>query len=1004
MKFGVIAALAVPLLMRGQIAQLSGLVTDASGAPLPGASVLLTKEDTGTRYASQSSTQGYYFIPATQPGVYKIRIRKDGFQTSVQLGVRLTAGQDTRIDFVLQLGIRQETVEVKARATPLDTEDSTAGTVIDREAIESMPLSGRNLLPLLESVPGITVTPAGGGESGQFSSNGQRADSNLVTVDGVSVNDGIGVIGLASGHGVQLGGVVPVYTTMGTTQSFVSADSIEELLVQTPGSRAEWGRSMGAHVIVTTRSGSNGFHGGLAGYLRNEALDANDWFANRGGQAGPRFRMSDLSATIGGPIRRNRTFFFVSQESLRLDHPAVTTSLVPTALARLDAPPGAAWLTTALPLPNGPDFGGGLGLLTLDAPRTSSLDFTSIRVDHAIGSKVKIFSRVSRSPSLDSTSNPGSLIAGRISVSSINATAGVDAALSASAYQSIRLNWSAPRESSSTWTEALGRSVDLSQFLPPLSDPSQTVYSMQILDPSIAMVTDRAIGRQRQWNLVDTTSITHGSHTVVLGADYRALWPGLNSKPYMITAVFGNLDSFAARRPLEIAVAERNSVSLRLRNLSAFAQDTWRISSRVVLNYGLRWEDNPAPAGHSGAPLFAAVTPGQPLQVRFGQQGNSLWNGGWGSLAPRVGIAWKLDAAGKTVLRASAGVFYDPGFAAVLQAAISQIATNVSVVDPSGGSITYSQNSTAIPASASALAANFRMPYSAQWNGTLDRQVARRSTVSLSWVGAADRRLLRLEQTQMADGESLAFYTNHGQSSYQALQAQWRVHLRPEIDLLSAFTWAHSIDNVSRDSDPFLWQPGWPGSIDRGNSTFDVRRSFSAAFTASPRGWKGWSAHGLLLARTGFPLTVMALDPSLPFGLESRPDLVAGQAVWMADPGAPGGRRLNSAAFAASSLAQPGTLGRNAILGFGMSQLDLAVQREFRLRDRLTTQLRVEGFNVLNHPNFGNPDSFLTDPTFGRAGSMLNQFLGTGGPSMGLVPAFQMGGPRSMQIALRFRL
>jgi hypothetical protein len=295
------------------------------------------------------------------------------------------------------------------------------------------------------------------------------------------------------------------------------------------------------------------------------------------------------------------------------------------------------------------------------------------------------------------------------------------------------------------------------------------------------------------------------------------------------------------------------------------------------------------------------------------------------------------------------------------------------------------------------------MPYSLQWNTTLDREVLRSSALSLSWVGALDRRLLRLEQTQTADGDSLAFYSNLGQSSYQGMQLAWRSHPSRDLEVLSAFTWAHSIDNVSRDSDPFLWQPAWPGTIDRGNSTFDIRRSFSTAFTASPRSWKGWSVHGLMLARSGFPVTVTALDPNLAFGLESRADLVPGQAVWIADGGVPGGRRLNAAAFTAPSLPQPGTLGRNAIPGFGMWQLDLAVQRQFRLYDSLATQFRVETFNVFNHPNFGNPDSFLSDPTFGRAGSMLNQFLGTGGPSSGLVPAFQMGGPRSIQIALRFR-
>jgi hypothetical protein len=191
--------------------------------------------------------------------------------------------------------------------------------------------------------------------------------------------------------------------------------------------------------------------------------------------------------------------------------------------------------------------------------------------------------------------------------------------------------------------------------------------------------------------------------------------------------------------------------------------------------------------------------------------------------------------------------------------------------------------------------------------------------------------------------------------------------------------------------------------VDRGDSSFDVRRSFSAALTYDLPWLRGWSVSGIFRARAGFPITVNGVNSYFPPGEETRPDLVASQPVWIADPNAPTGVELNRAAFAMPAALQPGTLGRNAIPGLGMSELDLAIQREFRIKDRLKAQLRLETFNTLNHPNFGNPDTFLGDPGFGKPATMLDQFLGAGGPASGLAPALQIGGPRSIQLAVRFR-
>jgi hypothetical protein len=305
--------------------------------------------------------------------------------------------------------------------------------------------------------------------------------------------------------------------------------------------------------------------------------------------------------------------------------------------------------------------------------------------------------------------------------------------------------------------------------------------------------------------------------------------------------------------------------------------------------------------------------------------------------------------------------------------------------------------------SATKLAQGFRTPVSIQWNTSLEQEILGHSVLSVSYLGSSDRRLLRNELLLLPNLGYSNVFTNRGEASYQAFQTQLRSRFSKRLQGLASFTWGHSIDNSSRTEDLFSPAIGWSGNVDRGNSSFDVRRAFSTALVYDLPYLRGWSLSAIFRARTGFPLTVNGIDSYFPPGEETRPNLATGQPIWIADRNAPLGVELNRAAFFMPTEFVPGTLGRNAIPGFGMSQLDLAIQREFLIRDRLKAQLRLETFNTLNHPNFGNPDTFLGDPGFGKPASALDQFLGAGGPASGLAPVLQIGGPRSLQLAVRFR-
>jgi hypothetical protein len=231
------------------------------------------------------------------------------------------------------------------------------------------------------------------------------------------------------------------------------------------------------------------------------------------------------------------------------------------------------------------------------------------------------------------------------------------------------------------------------------------------------------------------------------------------------------------------------------------------------------------------------------------------------------------------------------------------------------------------------------------------------------------------------------------------------------LEVLASYAWSHAIDNSSTDAGLYWAGSGLTPRQDRASSDFDVRQALTAGFTyevpstAGSSLWRGWALDGMLHARTGFPINVANAEQFTGISFENvfRPDLIGGQPIWTTDPSAPGGRRINGGAFRAAPNAVQGTLGRNALNGFGTSQLDLALRREFLLGEKRTLQLRIEAFNALNQANFADPIRFLASPLFGQSNSMLNLMLGTGSPGSGLAPIFQGGGARSLQIGLRFR-
>src|SRR5271166_3062789 len=387
--------LSSPLL--AQNAEISGLITDPSGLAVPNARVAAENPGTSAARTVSSNQQGGYSVPALLPSPYNITVEARGFKTVHQNGVTVEVDQRARLDFALTIGSNRETITVEGSAPLLNTSDASVSTLIGNPFVENLPLNGRSFSSLIDLTPGVVLAASSIYEQGQFSVNGQRPDANYFMVDGVSANFG----NAGSGNLMYQGGAgqLPATSAFGGTNNLVSLDALEEFRILTSTFAPEYGRTPGAQVSVVTKSGTNAFHGTAFEYFRNDKLDANDWFANAKGLARPELRQNDFGGVLGGPIRKDKLFFFGSYEGLRVRQPHVANTYVPSLVSRQNAPAAVQPLLKAFPLPNGPDLGNGTAAFSAGYSDPATLDATSIRVDYIPVQRVTFFGRFSDAPS-----------------------------------------------------------------------------------------------------------------------------------------------------------------------------------------------------------------------------------------------------------------------------------------------------------------------------------------------------------------------------------------------------------------------------------------------------------------------------------------------------------------------------------------------------------------------------------------------------------------------------
>ena len=986
------------LLAQSDTATISGLVTDIKDAVLVGAQVRAINVETGTRSTAFTNRNGIYVLLNLRPGQYRLVVDSKGFQQMVLVGLVLSAQDAVGRNFTMQIGSVLQSITLTASGEAVDISPAV-GTVVNQQFVQNLPLNGRSFQSLIGLTPGVVFVAESTAGSGEFSVNGQRSDQNYFTLDGVSANVATSPFYDAS-HTV--GGTTPALTISGGTSALLSVDAMQEFRVQTSTFAPEYGRSP-EQVSIVTRSGTDQFHGTLYDYLRNDSLDARNYF-DVPPIPKPPLRQNDFGGTFGGPIIRDRTFFFFSYEGLRLLQPQTATDNFYTAAARQNVALAYQPLMAAFPLPDGPLNSDGLTApLTAAYSNPTTLNATSLRIDHTINQRLKLFGRYNHAPSTQSIRNWSDEV--NYALNADSATMGATFVATSGIVNDFRANWSRSTGGHTSILDSFHGAVPApdSAMYPPGYGSKSFGFSPPGIDVGIGSGPQEA-NVQQQLNFIDDFSMTTGEHQLKFGADFRHLNPASNNNSYGLEIQANSYASLQAGILDGVYTIGGAAITAAINNYSFFAQDTWKVSPRLTWIYGLRWEINtPIHSITPGKPLYAVTGIFDSAPYGLAPAGTPLWHTRFDNLAPRFGATFQLNP--QTVLRGGFGIYYDLGYGSGLAATMVEFPYNPSSYTPGPIPFDFTNPAflppafTLVPSSntafISAIDPHLKVPFTYEWNIAIQRGLGANQSVSATYVGAHGENLLRSDTIVSPVGYETNATRNADWSNYNALQLQFQRRMTRGLQALVSYNFAKSTDTNSDDSGGGFSYTGLSAvnvAGDLGPSDFDVRNSFSAAVSwqiPSPQ----WERLSDAILRNWYVDGIVRISSAAPYKafFNPRPNIVPGVPFYLPAPGEPGGRTLNPAAFTPAPAGQQGDLPRNYFRGFPIDQTDLSLRRQFHLNERASLFLGAEYFNLFNHPMFA-VDEFTG---FGAPTQTLNEELGA------LNPLYQIGGPRSGQLTIK---
>jgi hypothetical protein len=1031
--------------------QITGAVTDASGGVLPGATVEAVNVDTNAMRSAVSGQDGQYVIPLVPPGTYNVKATLQGFKTAQRDGLRVTVTETARAVFELEVGAMSETITVRAEATLVETSNATHGIVIDGQKIVDLPLNGRNFTQLGTVIPGVVAppgalggqagdaTPGGfGNATGGFNVNGMRNQSNNFLMDGATNND-----------------------TFNT--GFVlrpPPDAIEEFKILTHAFAAEYGRNAGSVVNVVTKSGTNRPTGGAWWFNRDDALQARNYFAPQN-QPKPVLKQNQYGGAFGGPVMRDRLFGFGYYEGYGNDS-GVTNNVVVLTEAQRSGDFSATTTPIRDPL-TGQPFPGNIIPANRIAPATAQLlrDFVplpnspgnryivsptvedrrnqfGVRLDYHFGGGNKsilgryMWSDTDRlTPRVIAAVDQRSLATLQDGMVSYNHV--ISSSLINQARFSINRIDANPAVTSGLAPRSYGINLENTNPLAP-GLPSILVQGFfgggtaALGDPQQPFV-ERV---NHVWQVADDVTWVKGAHSMKFGVDVRreAMFIAFINRPNGDLTFSGGLTGNAAADfLLGYAAQARATTTQAIQEgygwlFAGYAQDEFRINSRLTLSLGMRYElptpfidVNDAITGfHTGveSELFPAapaglVYPGDPGVPR------GIVPTDKNNFAPRFAAAWDPRGDGRTSVRTAFGVFYDalagqgdffqsgvlsPPFTPLVEL---NTPTPIVISDPLAA---VAGPPNPFPAALTIIGwgDDFKSPYAYHFNAGVQHQFGGRIGAEAAYVGSRGHNLpifMEVNPGVYAPGQTtrgariMPAYAlvrptfPAAKSWYDSLQTSVRMLPTRGFNFLAAYTLGDARDHVSGlniggETRPVLpVTQGDEASIERalefekGPALFDVRHRFVFSFGYELPGLEnsntavrmiagGWQLNGIYQAQTGFPLTVnqgTVLDIRY---MTSRPDITCD-----ANNGPQTTAQwFDTSCFRVLSLAEtgerPGNAGRNSVRGPGFQRTDLALLKNFIVQDRHRIQVRIEAFNIWNQARFGQPNGVIGSAPFGQ--------------------------------------